>query len=499
MFSSTAFQRPSFFVNRRKFSFHVRNQPPYRIDDLDLSNLWLDLVRQDKVSASVPLLPDNGPMEFPTSSVKYGVRMVESASDGGTICQEYVMEEGLLPGDVSQHPTIRLINETLAQLQRQPEEGEEGSSSSSGGVTFLQAGGFIAQLQLVRTLRPLPSPGFSGAMTSVPPPYDPTTDSFVTGPLRLELRPLVGCLYLKNNIFLSPLHTPWDIFHNVSPADARGHFLLLPTLSETTNWRGQDFTAKDCYDMIHIAHAIDPPGSLFLGYNSVGAGASQNHIHCHAWPCPPVPLLNDVDDDRNGWNAYPVSKVTSIYDFCDVMNDLDNDSKGDDRVEVSYLKYPVFCVLLSASTCHLELLGKCLETVMACIDTAPHNIAFLNRPLNNCDTIAEYCCYVDIYVFARSKERSNILPTLKLGISEMMGVFHAQSDDELHTLATLVPREDETEENGGDRTHDHDHEHDNSADVVISGMERALADVSVSNEADLWERIKDELEHLLRS
>jgi hypothetical protein len=489
MFLSSAFQ-DSAFVGRCKSSVHIRKQPPYQIENLDLSSLWLDLVTQDKVAVSVPL-PDSAHSEV-RLSMNYGVRMVESACFGGTVCQEYVMEEGLLPGDISQHPTIRFINETLTQLQTQPQD----DSSPSSGVTFLQAGGFVAQLQLVRTLRPPPSPGFSGAMTSVPPDYDPTTDSFVTGPLRLELRPLVGRLYLKDNDVLSPLHTPWDVFHNVSPADARGHFLLLPTISETRNWRGQVFTAKDCRDMIHLTNTIEPPGSLLIGYNSVGAGASQNHIHCHAWPCPPLPLLYDADDDLYGWNAYPVSKVTSVYDFCDVTIDKDNDKGGDGRVEVSYLNYPVFCVILSASTSNLDMLGECLETILESIETAPHNIAFLNRALKNDDAIAEHRCYVDVYVFVRRKERSDVLPTLKLGVSEMMGVFHAQSDDELHTLATLVPRQVEAEINIGDQTHDHDH--GNSEDV-ISGMERALADVSVSNEVELWASIKDKLVHLSKS
>ena len=45
--------------------------------------------------------------------------------------------------------------------------------------------------------------------------------------------------------------------------------------------------------------------------------------------------------------------------------------------------------------------------------------------------------YVDVYVFVWSKEISDVLPTLRLGISEMMGAFHAQSDEELQRLATI--------------------------------------------------------------
>jgi hypothetical protein len=93
--------------------------------------------------AATMLLPGNGDTTGGTS-VKYGVRMVESANCGGT-SQEFVIEDGLLPGDISQHPTIRSINETLAQLQEQSQTCEEGSSTASG-VTCLQAGAFIALL-----------------------------------------------------------------------------------------------------------------------------------------------------------------------------------------------------------------------------------------------------------------------------------------------------------------------------------------------------------------
>ncbi|KAG7356551.1 hypothetical protein IV203_001237 [Nitzschia inconspicua] len=466
----------------------VHNQPPYQIHDLKLSDLWIDLVRHDKVAATVQLPNEND--EAVTTTVKYGVRMV--SSEMGPTCQEFVMQDGCVSDETNQHPSIRSINETLSKLQGRQQDYDD--SPSTSGVAFREAGGFVAQLQLVRTLRPPPSPGFSGTITSVPPPYNESTDSFVTGPLRLQLRPLVGRLTLdEENPWDEndrPLHTPWDVYHNVSPADVRGHFLLLPTISKTSNWRGQVFTEEDCHDMVHLTNAIMPPGSLLIGYNSVGAGASQNHIHCHVWPCPPVPLLKH--DDTAGWNAYPVSKVTSIYDFFDVF-------AGDtDQVEVSYLKYPVFCVLLSASSQSLNLLGKVLTTVMECLDAAPHNLAFLNRFSEDNDErdLIQKELWVDVYVFARSKERSDVLPTLKLGVSEMMGVFHAQSNEELQCLSTLIPREQFEDDGHHSLEHDHDHDHDEVIEETMSIMEHALADVSIDDEAALWQSIKSKLEEL---
>ncbi|KAL3908792.1 MAG: hypothetical protein SGILL_008348 [Bacillariaceae sp.] len=446
-------------------------QPQYQIGNLDLSEKWLDLVAHDKVSVTVEIPTSNsesdnkngnGPVT--TTSVKYGVRRIESKT--GFSCQEYVMEVGLKPSETSTNPRIRSINATLANIHNQ---------QSGRTANFKKAGSFVAQLQVVRTLRPPPSDGFSEASTAVPPDYNAESDSFVTGPLRLELRPLVGRLQqVSSTSGKHDLLTPWDIFHNVSPADARGHFLLLPTLSnKDRNWRGQIFTTDDCHDVVHLANAIDPPGSLFIGYNSVGAGASQNHIHCHAWPCPPIPL---IDSGVNPWNAYPVSNVTSICDFLDI-------SAEDGQIEVSLLDYPVFCVLLSAPSTQLTLLSAALDVVMSCLGTSPHNLAFLNRMSHQQGIDADESkvlgngeCnrFVDVYVFARSKERSNVLPSLKLGVSEMMGVFHAQSDEELQKLASLSGLQDEE----------------------TNQMEQALLDVTVDNEDTLWQSIKEQLEAL---
>jgi hypothetical protein len=100
---------------------------------------------------------------------------------------------------------------------------------------------------------------------------------------------------------------------------------------------------RACKDIVCIARAIEPPRSLLIGCNSLGAGIFQNHIHCSAWPCPQIPLLGLTT--TNCWNAYSVSNVTSICNSCDVALE-------GDQVEVSFLDYPVFCVLLSVSSAH---------------------------------------------------------------------------------------------------------------------------------------------------
>ena len=233
----------------------VSGQPNYQLASLDLSQKWLDLVRNGQVEATVEIPANKNDSPEDMLRVRYGVTL---STNDETKCQEFVVQVGAEEFDEK----IRMINETLTRIQSDP---------STTSVQYETDGNFVAQLQLVRTLRPPPSPGFAGSTSSEPPPYDEKTDSFVTGPLRLELRPMVG------TVKVAGMTTEYDIFHNVSPADSRGHFLLLPTLSmPTLNWRSQKFLPVDFNDMVHLTSSIRPHGSLFLGFNSVGAGASQN-------------------------------------------------------------------------------------------------------------------------------------------------------------------------------------------------------------------------------
>ncbi len=472
---------------------NVLGQPPYKIAGLDLSALWIDLVKRNKVSASMNL-PSTKSKDgdandaAESSTVEYGIRLVEKATETADettwAFEEYVQQTGLEKAGVLPDPLIFNINATLARSHQR---------SSGSGVEFKQVGNFVAQLQLVRTLRPPPSAGFQQATTSVPPPYNPETDSFVTGPLRLELRPLVGRLSVSMNSgdgnsedeTKDLLTTPWDVFHNISPADRRGHFLLLPSLlNEEMNWRGQSLTKEDCHDLVHLTGEIEPVGSMFIGYNSVGAGASQNHIHCHSWPYPNIGYAESDGDEEGEVDTfrYAVDSVGAIYDFCDIDGG---------KVEVSYLNYPVFCVQMSSSISNLDLLGRTLAVCLEAVGEAPHNIGFVNRfceieedeekdddESNTVDNSTTEKM-VDVFLFARSKERSSILPTLKLGISEMMGIFHAQSESELDALTTFeMVTNDE-----GER-------------CKQSAMEKALADVSYEDDEELWNNMVARIEAL---
>mmetsp|Transcript_20410 Transcript_20410/g.30940 ORF Transcript_20410/g.30940 Transcript_20410/m.30940 type:complete len:133 (-) Transcript_20410:46-444(-) len=125
-------------------------------------------------------------------------------------------------------------------------------------------------------------------------------------------------------------------------------------------------------------------------------------------------------------------------------------------VRVSLLDYPVCCIKLSSSA--TNELGKNLGVIVELVQNkfnAPHNVGLLNTPDGT----------IDVFVFVRSRERSPmIVPGSRSGASEMMGVFHTSSDDQLNELT--------------------------SREGI---METALQDVSFENRSDIWEAVQSSL------
>lgn len=300
---------------------------------------------------------------------------------------------------------------------------------AGGSRRTLSAPPFVAQLQVLRTLRPPPTPDLADT-----PPYDKSADSFVTGPLRLELRPRAAQLLAQGG-------RRWDCYHNISPCDPRGHFLLLPSIEKRSNWRRQALTREDCIDLLWLAcgsvgsyggaasSAADEAAAsaaqaaaesgLLLCFNSIRAGASQNHIHCQAWPSPPlgvaVPYAAQLAPVREGEAGASLLRL--------------------DTLEIALLEYPVACVRISP-------LADAFDDVVAFDEAAALSAgealadlaaAFEGRgwPFN------VVACGGQAFVFVRSAdtERSPQLPLLKLGSSEMMGCFHCQTEQELQVAA----------------------------------------------------------------
>lgn len=524
----------SSFLPSPSSSTSVLGIPHYGIAGVDLSEAWINLVEDGRVEATTSLPPlssadssssEGVAMKAPSKKpmkVRYGVRiskrMVSGSGEVVRRCEEFAMQvddkdddgAGIRQGTVVEvHPLVASINATLESVHSDSlssegddpsyddddhdDEGEGSTPPPSAVRCGTDSLGYSAQLQLVRTLRPPPSRGFDPGdnndfRTSCdPPPYDPESDSFLVGDLRLENRPLVATLDLPSerkgsyspsdgdgNSGGGALNTPWDVYHNVSPADSRGHYLLLPSLSVPSNNRDQSLTCEDCADLIRLTSTIEPPGSALVSFNSVGAGASQNHAHLHLWPSPPPSLLGE---GTGGWDCYPASRAKVAVDEGGVEKSVvivspsagDADSgvqggwRGRASVRASLLDYPCFCVKISTVSGGgpdaLTLAGNVLSAIVELVQRmgAPHNLGLLNLPPaapgddgddDDAAGVDADAADVDAYLFVRSRERSpSVLPDHTLGGSEVMGMFHAHTSDQMDRL--IFPTEEDDEEEGG--------------------------------------------------
>ena len=214
---------------------------------------WLELVRSGTISSTATLRDGR--------EVRYGLRI--AGSEGENEIAEFC--EDLRTGD---------------SLQLQTRVGRRGR--------------YLVVLRANRALRPPAAPKLGWL-----PPHDEATCSFCSGPLRLELRPMVA------QALLPETGRCWDVHFNISPMEPNGHYLLVPEIALHANRRQQRLTTDDCIDLVLIGRAC--AGELCVNFNAPRAGASQNHLHAHAWAIPeayPIataPVLSRVVLPGVGW------------------------------------------------------------------------------------------------------------------------------------------------------------------------------------------------------
>jgi len=430
----------------------------YGMAGVDLYSKWIALVDQGHVTATTCINTSDGD----SLNVRYGVKLVNE-EDNGMHLVEFVelLNENSVP-DSKMKERLLSINQTLVEMQstlwlidgNTTSSGNGGISNNNGclAIKCIYDDPYVAQLQLVRTLRPPRSKEMSGTAVArsvsnsdaatascQPPQYNPC-NSFLVGPLRLfgkgdfhgEGEPRVRMSKLSTRPDEAD-NRMWDIYHNISPVDPRGHFLLIPNLElSKENWRDQSLITEDCHDITCLASTIEPAGSLVITFNSVGAGASQNHIHCHGWVCPPPPLLKE--GKRNNYAVEDAAVSSSL-----------NLQRG---ATVSLLDYPCTCIKLSVTidgvrgadkrwpSSTLNAFGGAVTKVVKTAQEmeAPHNVAWTNSQDNVSGTAT-----LNSYVFFRSKAEINIPNTnvaFRLGASEMLGLFHCTgSKDQMESLS----------------------------------------------------------------
>lgn len=115
--------------------------------------------------------------------------------------------------------------------------------------------------------------------------------SFCTGAFTLLKREPLATISCKIS------HRKWQFHWNIAPQDYNGHFLLVPDLDNKNNRRPQFIQLEDIEDILDMMGNVkwNKEGGI-IGYNSIGAGASQNHIHCHVFASP-SPLLNFFEEN----------------------------------------------------------------------------------------------------------------------------------------------------------------------------------------------------------
>ena len=298
---------------------------------------WLDLIKNEKITSVATL---------GTQRVRYGLRL----SEADRAIEEFCVDEanGASLGLSASHAVMEPYQITL---------------------------------RANRALRPPAAPKLGEL-----PPHDEASCSMCTGPLRLEIRPMVAQTLVPQS------GRCWDVHFNISPMEPDGHFLLVPEITRAENRRQQRLTRADCDDLVLLGRACE--ARLCVNFNAALAGASQNHIHAHAWAIPtPYAVCNA-----------PV--LTSIA------------LPG--GVEADELHWPASVVRLRGADA--SAVGAAVDCL--CNLEAVHNVAVIGD---------------DVYVFVRapSGEVSPRIPDLKLGTIQLLG--HIVVDSAAQFEAAMAP------------------------------------------------------------
>jgi hypothetical protein len=230
---------------------------------------------------------------------------------------------------------------------------------------------FALVLRANRRLRPPAAPKLGEL-----PPHDEGACSLCTGPLRLGAREMVAQAVVDGG-------RCWDVHYNISPQEPTGHFLLVPEIARPANRRAQALLASDCVDLVAIGRACE--GRLCVNYNSPNAGASQNHIHVHAWAM----------GGRYGVMDAPCAPAVRLAG----------------GVDACVVQWPAACVLLRGGAA-VEV-GRALHALLGLVRT--HNVAVIGETT---------------FVFLRDAggEVCAAVPGLKLGSPQLLGHFVVDSE-----------------------------------------------------------------------
>lgn len=241
---------------------------------------------------------------------------------------------------------------------------------------------------------------------------------------------------------------------------------------DKTNCRDQSLLCKDCYKIAYLASTIFPYGSLMLSFNFFGAGALQNHIHCHAWVCPPPSLILNWIESKHTFHGYAVTGAKSSLKQFTLPH----------GTTIALLKYPCTCIKLLlfipkmdkiSILVGLEEMRKSIATIILLTQVmdVPHNVAWTNAPSESWIIRQSLIAFI----FFQSKSQSFIPMdpsmiksydmdnVMQCGARKMLQLFHASSKWQLDALS-----------------------------IMKRTMEKILRDVSWEPWEMLWEMVWDE-------
>mmetsp|Transcript_8180 Transcript_8180/g.10835 ORF Transcript_8180/g.10835 Transcript_8180/m.10835 type:complete len:444 (+) Transcript_8180:76-1407(+) len=260
---------------------------------------------------------------------------------------------------------------------------------SNVGTLQKYCGDYSVFLAQNRRLRPPAAPKLSEL-----PPHNEEKCSMCTGPIRLEIREKVAQLKMSES------ERVWDCHFNISPMTPQGHFLLVPDLEKAENRRAQRLTLEDCIDLVDMGRQLP---EMCINYNSPNAGASQNHIHLHAW-------VHGQDEEPYPSQQAPVDPhIAAVH-------------SQDHSVKVFTKDYPASCIVLE---------GKSATQ----IGTVMHQILNLANEVDLAYNVAAF--EGEAYIFLRLKEAEIVkefVPDLKIGSCQILGLWAVDTEAQFHSL-----------------------------------------------------------------
>jgi hypothetical protein len=228
---------------------------------------WTTLVRENKVQTLCNVGED---------LVRYGLKLVDGLIVPFAIHDD-TGERYLLPGESLQEETTgldRVLQPGVPIHHRLLRNYRHIYNSSDPSVVKIQ----LKEVHLL-----------------LPKPHCKESCSLCNSKFALKYREPIA-------VYKSSFDREWEFHWNIAPVDRNGHFVVVPNPNLEENQREQMILHQDLEDIFEMVfrstHVEAGNEGCFL-YNSIGAGASQNHIHFQ-YLSSSVPLLQNNDTSNFG-------------------------------------------------------------------------------------------------------------------------------------------------------------------------------------------------------